>query len=201
MGLNHNGECGITKYQANVKQPTLIEEFINNGCNIKSISCGDNHSCCVEGRKNLNLVWTFGLNDYKQCDASEERNILIPIVHGAFKYSNIIKGECGKDFTVVLDDRASLKTFGNILIEYDDLSLMESNTSVKDFSVGNDHVIIINDQNKISLVETRRDNKTAGRTTIMLENESFPSLPNDNTLCKIVTTSDSSIMIFEMKNK
>jgi len=217
MGVNYNGECGITQYQATVSQPTLIEEFISKGCNIKSISCGDYHSCCVEGRKNLNLVWTFGKNDYKQCDVQKERNILIPIVHQAFKISNIIKGQCGSDFTVVLDDRGSLKTFGNILIEYDDKKLMESNTSINDFSVGNDHVILINDQYKISFVKPRIDNETPERSTVLVntDNISFPGLPlldmipesnklNSNLsspnkspqLVKMVTASHHSILVF-----
>lgn len=218
MGVNYNGECGISQYQATVSEPTLIDEFINKGCNIKSISCGDHHSCCVEGRKNLNFVWTFGKNDYKQCDVSKERNILIPIVHQAFKSSNIIKGQCGSDFTVVLDDRHQLKTFGNILVDYDDKKLMESNTSIIDFSVGNDHVILINDQNEISFVKPRVNNETAERSTILIntDNKSFPGLPsfrsdsnkrkkvniNSNLLpkspqiIKMVTASRHSILIF-----
>lgn len=218
MGVNYNGECGITQYQATISQPTLIEEFMNKGCNIKTISCGDYHSCCVEGGKNLNLVWTFGKNDYKQCDVSKERNILIPVVHQAFKSSNIIKGECGKDFSVVLDDRGNLKTFGNILIEYDNKKLMESNTSINDFTVGDDHVIIINDQYNISFVKPRIDDERPERATILVktDNISFPGLPvlrsglhdkskrniNSNLfpksaqLLRMITSSHHSVLIF-----
>ena len=128
-----------------------------------------------------------------------ESQILIPRVHQAFKSSNIVKGECGRDFTVCLDDHRALRTFGHILIEYDNLDLMEMNTSVQDFSVGRDHVIIINDQQKISLVKRRKNDIEPERQTILISNAAFPNFDlNASRLCKIVTSLEYSILIFEV---
>ena len=174
MGLNHNGECGISKYQAYIKEPTLIKEFIVKCCYIISISCGDYHSCCIEGFKTINGIWTFGKNNYKQCDTTYDYSILIPKIHKAFLYKNIIKGKCGKDFTICLSDNGILSTFGNILIEYDDIKLMKMNNYIKDFVVANDHIIIINHENKISIVQLSNNEYnsclSSGKTSLSSNN-------------------------------
>eukprot|EP01084_Bolivina_argentea_P280524 479749_1 len=202
MGLNHNGECGITKYQANIQNPTLIEQFTDNGCNIQSISCGDYHSCCLDGV--TKLLYTFGKNQFRQCTSNATDNILVPIIPKICKDKNIIKAKCGRDFTICLDDNGGLMTFGNILIEYDNLELMEMNGYVSDFSVGYDHVIIINDEQQISMVEPRVSDFVQQRTAFFIDDDSFEMFPfaltiGDNAkICAMVTASKYSLIIFQM---
>eukprot|EP01083_Nonionella_stella_P280600 954549_1 len=102
MGANDKGQCGLGyDYMnvANIAEPVLISELVDNDCRISSISCGAYHNCCIDGI--LGDLWRFGDNTYFQCSFDAFQCVVRPQRY-IYQNKQVIKAECGPTMTIVL---------------------------------------------------------------------------------------------------
>eukprot|EP01084_Bolivina_argentea_P075352 136602_1 len=173
QGNNNEGQCGIVKTKNGIRindtyitTPTLIDTFIQNNCNIKSISCGYGHNVCIEDNKNKNKnnkIWMFGRNKVWQCAPkyiNNEEELYLPRINKAFLDTNVIKARCGNDVTVLLSEKGFLYGLGNINgqinLEIKGVSLLSIKNNIKDFECSNSYVIWVTNTNKIYSLECKQ---------------------------------------------
>ena len=183
QGNNQQGECGIIKTKNGVrindtyiKNPTLIETFVDNGINIASISCGHSHNVCLDNQNHN--VWMFGRNKVWQCCAesntdyidhqnglfdgwsSYRTEIYLPHLNRSFQDTNIIKAKCGNDFTVLLSEKGFLYGLGNVNgamnLEIRGVSLISKKNNIIDFEVATDYIVYIDDKQRIYSFECKQ---------------------------------------------
>lgn len=157
QGNNDLGQCGIGDLQINEGQIAIIEHFVQQNCFISSISCGFQHSVCIDAIKNK--MYTFGDNTFYQCSSNMHlKCIKLPT---QYKYldkidetTNVVKAECGKNFTCCLTDQGYFYGWGRAKFitksknHRDDLMKngvwFNTNKGLyKDMSAGFDHIVLI----------------------------------------------------------
>ena len=181
-GKNDEGQCGIVKTKNGVrvndsyiKNPTLIETFIQKECKIISISCGYGHNVCIEEKNNN--VWMFGRNKVWQCNpesnsnyidddeiggyyASYRTEIYLPRLNQSFVDTKIIKAKCGNDFTVLLSEKGFLYGLGNvngeINLEIKGVSLLSKKNNIINFHCSSSYCVWITDKLKIYSFESKQ---------------------------------------------
>ena len=99
QGDNSKGQCGLGDLMIDGGQIAIIETFVKLNCFITSISCGYQHSVCIDSIQNK--MYTFGDNQYYQCSPDMKKKcIKIPTMYAYLDKIddtvNIIKAECGK---------------------------------------------------------------------------------------------------------
>lgn len=115
MGQNKRFECGQESPSKIYEIPTIIPKL--NGINIIQAACGRHHSLFLSDK---GQVYACGDNSKGQCGAGSTTKA--PITSPKLiKYDgpNIIKIDCGADFSVILDVNGNIYAFG--LPEYGQL--------------------------------------------------------------------------------
>nr|QBK90128.1 MAG: regulator of chromosome condensation protein [Pithovirus LCPAC102] len=158
FGNNYHGQLGLgVGNNDSINIPTKIEFNYK----VKSISCGRNHTIIIDEN---DYLWSFGdnrngqlgLNYYLGSKYSNNRNIPIKI---EFNYK-VKSVSCGGAHTIIIDENDYLWSFGcndtgqlGIKIGYYiDIYIptkIAFNHKVKSVSCGNDHTIIIDENDKL----------------------------------------------------
>lgn len=216
-GIGNNNYCqlGFPFNQQNRykkwSQPVIIEKLVENHCHISYINCGKNHNVVVD--ENENKIWCFGDNTFRQCINKEVGVVMEPEIY-PFD-GDIIKAECGMDFTCFIDNEGNCYGFGDFIfdlkgINHDSICvcLSEHGVLFKDFSVGNKHILLISldeddGDNKIysfgvnTCNQCGFDHDTDKVSDVMeLKKELFPGLEKSN-VRRVIAALNQTVIIYD----
>eukprot|EP01083_Nonionella_stella_P049386 131644_1 len=180
-GKNDEGQCGIVKTKNGVRvndtyigTPTVIDTFVKHNCHIESISCGHGHNVCIDA--NGRNVWMFGRNKVCQCSPESKAHdhgheddeyyvnysaeLYLPTMNKSFIDTNIIKAQCGNDFSVLLSAKGFLYGMGNINgdvhLEIKGMSLLSPKNNIIDFECSSNYVVWTTNKNKVYSSESKQ---------------------------------------------
>ncbi|XP_063223911.1 protein RCC2 homolog isoform X2 [Bacillus rossius redtenbacheri] len=106
FGRNEKGQLG----HGDTKRrdvPTLIEALKEH--NIMSAACGRNHTLILTDR---GTVFAFGDNKQGQCGVGNQQQQILTPTRISYEGPPIVKVSCGGEFSVILDCKGSLHSFG-----------------------------------------------------------------------------------------
>jgi len=209
MGNNDYGQCGLGGNMVNqfILKPKLIKEFVEMAYDIKSISCGDFSSCCIDRHKQY--LWCFGatkaylkpgsITRYNQY-YSKPNIYLLSMMNNAG--INVIKVKCGGFTTVALDDKGYVYVLGQMMRGR---ALLTRNVKFRDFDIGNDHIILIGQDNEIynfdgndhnNNINHHNHNQYRYGNMQQLDRNLFPDLKPESNVHSVIAAANSTIVIF-----
>lgn len=113
FGRNHFGQCGQPE-EKSYEKPTPVGGI--EGFNIISVACGRNHTLFLT---DMGTVYACGDNKSGQCGVGNTKPKIMTATRINYGGPPIVKIACGAEFSVILDIKGNLYTFG--LPEYGQL--------------------------------------------------------------------------------
>ena len=211
IGNNNYSQLGFPFNQQNRykkwTQPVLIEKLVENQCHISYINCGKNHNVVVD--QNQNKIWCFGDNSFRQCINKDVSVVMEPEIY-PFDEEDIVKAECGMDFTCFLDIEGNCYGFGDFIFDLKNINndamcvnLSENGGLFKEFSVGNKHILLISLDDKIysfgvnTCNQCGFDHDTDKVSDVKeLKKELFPGLESSN-VRRVIAALNQTLIIYD----
>ncbi|KAL1116740.1 hypothetical protein AAG570_005212 [Ranatra chinensis] len=107
LGRNEKGQLGTGDCETRT-QPYLLESIKDH--NVVNASCGRNHTLLLTDR---GVVYTMGDNKMGQCGVGSSSPMILQPTRIRYRGPPIVKVVCGADFSVILDLKGALHSFGD----------------------------------------------------------------------------------------
>lgn len=107
LGRNEKGQLGTNDLETKM-QPVLLESIKD--INIVNASCGRNHTLLLSDR---GIVYAMGDNKMGQCGVGTSAPTVMTPTRVRYRGPPIVKVVCGGDFSIILDLKGNLHSFGD----------------------------------------------------------------------------------------